>query len=182
MSLVRQVAQAIAKRGPSTVDEIAPLFPDATRRAIQKALQNGKTLSLLTSDHEIKTGKQPTAIYTATARATEPPPARNGHIPKDGSRMFELECLIDEYGPCTIDSILKYTTMTKEQAQSAASNLAAEKRICIAERGVRHGRAEDRRPSTYRIVERTPSRGGAFWQRRVSSVFDLGGMVSTTGG
>lgn len=178
MSLVREIAQAIAKRGPSTTNDVARLFPDLPRKTVQKALGNAKTMGLVVSDPEPKSGGgQPTAVYVATARATDAPPPRNGYVPKSGSNMMELEGLIDEYGPCTIDSILKYTSMTKEQAQSAASNLATEKRICIAERGVRHGRAEDRRPSTYRIVERLPERGGQFWQRKVSSVFDLGRVV-----
>lgn len=88
--------------------------------------------------------------------------------------MIELECLIDEYGPCSIESILPHTTMTRKQAQSAASNLVTEGRIRIETLGQRCGRKEDRRPSTYRIVERKPQRGGQFWQRQVASVFDLG--------
>lgn len=91
--------------------------------------------------------------------------------------MIELECLIDEYGPCSIESILPHTTMTRKQAQSAASNLVTEGRIRIETLGQRCGRKEDRRPSTFRIVERQPHRGGQFWQRQIASVFDLGRMA-----
>lgn len=91
--------------------------------------------------------------------------------------MVELEGLIEEYGPCSIESLMPHTTMTRKQAQSAASNLVTEGRIRIETLGQRCGRKEDRRPSTYRIVERQPVRGGEFWQRRVSSVFELGRMV-----
>lgn len=91
--------------------------------------------------------------------------------------MVELEGLIEEYGPCSIESLMPHTTMTRKQAQSAASNLVTEGRIRIETLGQRCGRKEDRRPSTFRIVERQPSRGGQFWQRKVSSVFDLGRVV-----
>lgn len=179
MSMVRKVAAIIAQRGPSTLDDIAPLFPEIQRATVQKALGNCKTLGLLTSQPVLKKGSwgSPMAVYVATHRATEPPPPKNGYRPKSGSHMAEMEALIDEYQPCTIDSLMEHTTMTREQAQNAASALVFERRICIAERGVNHGRAEDRRPSTYKIVERQPHRGGQFWQRQIASVFDLGRMA-----
>jgi hypothetical protein len=47
MSLMQQVIAIIAKRGPSTVDDLAPEFPDNTRKQVQQALHNASFYRLL---------------------------------------------------------------------------------------------------------------------------------------
>lgn len=47
LPLCRHVAAIVAERGPSTLDDIAPMFPDIERRTIQKALSNAKTMKLI---------------------------------------------------------------------------------------------------------------------------------------
>ena len=53
MNMVRAVAQVIADRGPSTLDDIAPLFPDVERRLVQKAMGNGKTFGILRTSGQL---------------------------------------------------------------------------------------------------------------------------------
>ena len=104
-SLLRQVTALIAERGPSTLDDIAPLFPDMERKTVQKAIGNARAMGLLHSEPAPPgTFGYSLATYVATEKANDA-------------------------------TIRKLPTFTEDRA---------------------------------------PSRGGQFWQRKVSSVFDLG--------
>lgn len=47
MSVIGEIIAVIEKRGPSTLDDIAPLFPDLPRVTVQKALANAKARGFL---------------------------------------------------------------------------------------------------------------------------------------
>jgi hypothetical protein len=42
MSLVAKVIQAVIQRGTATIDDLCPLFPEATRKQIHNALENAR--------------------------------------------------------------------------------------------------------------------------------------------
>jgi hypothetical protein len=104
-SLLRQVTAMIAERGPSTLDDIAPLFPDIERKTVQKAIGNARAMGLLHSEPA--------------------PPGKFGY------------------------SLATYVVTDKAND------------------------APTRKLPTF-TEERPPTRGGAFWQQRIASVFDLG--------
>ena len=81
--LIRQVAAIIAERGPSTLDDIAPLFPSLPRKTVQKAMSNARSLSLLdTGVVDLIVGSMggTMATYVATELSLEPQPPRNGYM------------------------------------------------------------------------------------------------------
>lgn len=95
-SMVRQVTDIIAQRGPSTVDEITPLFPGMERDKLLSALQNARNYGLLYvyeyGKHQYgqRGGKSP-ATYAAVTEEKKPasvnddPMAQRGRIPNVNS-------------------------------------------------------------------------------------------------
>ena len=95
-SMVRQVTEIIAQRGPSTLDDIAPLLPDVPREKGSSALQNARNYGMLyiyaygERPFGQRGGKSP-ATYAAVTEGKKPPPvnddpmAPRGFIPNVNS-------------------------------------------------------------------------------------------------
>jgi len=77
LSMTRQVTAAIAERGPSTLDDICPLFPGVERKTLQKAIGNARVAGLLHSQPVAeKTFGFQLVTYVATKKASETPPRK----------------------------------------------------------------------------------------------------------
>lgn len=94
-SLLRQVTALIAERGPSTLDDISPLLPEVSRKAVQKAIGNARAMGLLHSETaEPGMFGYQLATYIATEKAREAPPRKlptfsEDHTPTRGGQFWQ---------------------------------------------------------------------------------------------
>lgn len=79
VSLTDQVAFAVWSRGPSTIDDLQPLFPHLQRHQLQKALQNASNRRLIQIAVRGVGGHKP--VQAVWERHLQPPPAPAYRLP-----------------------------------------------------------------------------------------------------